>query len=68
MCSFHLRVITGSAAVLQAQLHSLWVAQKNEERRRQEAEAAAKLRRLPEWYLRDQGKRQGSNAQDFAAW
>ena len=53
---------------MQAELHSLWVAQKNEERRRQEAAAAARVRRLPDWYLRDRPQKQGSDAQDFAAW
>lgn len=54
--------------MLQAELHSLWVAQKDEERRRQEAAAVARSQRLPDWYLRDQAGKHSSNAQDFATW
>lgn len=53
---------------MQAEVHSAWVAQKDEQRRRQEAQAAAKLRRLPDWFRDSAPDKQRNDAQDFAAW
>ena len=53
---------------VQAAVHLAWLAQKNEQRRRHEAQTAAKSRRLPEWYLHTAALRPHIDSQDFAAW
>lgn len=53
---------------MQAAVHLAWLAQKDEQRRRQQARAAAKLRRLPDWYLHTAALRPRIDSQDFATW
>ena len=53
----------------QAAVHLVWLAQKDEQRRRHEAKAAMKKnRRLPQWYLHTAAVRPGIDSQDVAAW
>ena len=60
--------LTIQMCCLQAEVHSAWVAQKDEQRRREEAQAAAQLQRLPDWFRHSAAAKQRNTAQDFAAW
>ena len=53
---------------MQAAVHLAWLAQKDEQRRRQQAQAASKLRRLPDWYLHTAALRPRIDSHDFATW
>lgn len=52
----------------QAAVHLAWLAQKDEQRRRHEAQAVSRKLRLPDWYLNTTALRPRIDSHDFAAW
>ena len=56
--------------VVQAAVHLAWLAQKDEQRRQEEARLTTKKRNacLPEWYLQTAALRPRIDSEDFAAW